>query len=92
MLSKNETKLRQELQEKLYDTNIFSPEYVEILDQIYLLNYKDNNDEEFTNYHQCMEETKMKARASIDPDWYEFMAECGKKNYYETLYYKKFVK
>jgi hypothetical protein len=39
-----------------------------------------------------MEETKMKARASIDPDWYEFMAECGKKNYYDSLYYKKFVK
>ena len=92
MLSKTEIELREKLKQTLYDTNVFSPEYIEILDQMYLLNYKDNNGEEFTNYHECMEETKMNARASIDPDWYEFMAECGVKNYYDSLYYKKFVK
>ena len=92
MLSKTETTLRQELQEKLYNTNVFSPEYIDILDQIYLLNYKDTTGEEFTNYHKCMEETKNKARASVDSDLYEFMAECGKKNFYDSLYYKKFIK
>ncbi len=92
MLSKTETKLREELKEKLYDTNVFSSEYIDLLDQIYLLNYKENTGEEFTNYHKCMEETKNKARSSVDSDWYEFMAECGKSKYYDSLYYKKFVK
>jgi hypothetical protein len=69
MLSKTEIELREKLKQTLYDTNVFSPEYIEILDQMYLLNYKERNDEEFTNYYKCSKQSKFNARSSVDPDW-----------------------
>jgi len=69
MLSKTEIELREKLKQTLYDTNVFSLEYIQILDQMYLLNYKENNNEEFTNYYKCSKEFKFKARSSVDSDW-----------------------
>ena len=69
MLSKTEIELREKLKQTLYDTNVFSPEYIEILDKMYLLDYKERNEEEFTNYHKCSKESKFKARSSVDSDW-----------------------
>ena len=73
MLSKTEIELREKLKQTLYDTNVFSPEYIQILDQVYLLNYKETNEEEFTNYYKCSKESKFKARSSVDSDWADAM-------------------
>jgi hypothetical protein len=69
MLSKTEIELREKLKQTLYDTNVFSQEYIQLLDQMYLLNYKESNNEEFTNYYKCSKESKFKARSSVDSDW-----------------------
>ena len=73
MLTKTEQLQREQLKENLFEINVYAPEYAETLDKIYLLNYKENNGEEFKNYYKCSKNSIFNARSSVDSDWADCM-------------------
>ena len=70
------------LKEKLYDINVYSLEYVSLLDQIIVLQYELNSDEDCKYYYKCSARTKHEARCSAD--------ECYNEAFGEEPYYKYF--
>jgi hypothetical protein len=70
------------LKEKLYDINVYSLEYVSLLDEIIVLQYELNSDENCNNYYKCSAKTKHKARCLAD--------ECYNEAFGEEPYYKYF--
>ena len=62
------TKLEQieKLKEELFETNVYSLEYVELLDKIIVLQYEYNSDENCSFYHRCLPSAKHKARCLAD--------------------------
>ena len=70
------------LKKKLYDINVYSLEYVSLLDQIIVLQYELNSDEDCKYYYKCSARTKHEARCSAD--------ECYNEAFGEEPYYKYF--
>lgn len=62
------TKLEQieKLKEQLFETNVYSLEYVELLDKIIVLQYEYNSDENCSFYYRCLPAYKHKARCIAD--------------------------
>jgi hypothetical protein len=62
------TKLEQieKLKEQLFEINVYSLEYVELLDEIIVLQYEYNSDENCSFYYRCSPSTKHKARCIAD--------------------------
>ena len=73
MLTKTEQLQREQLKESLFEINVYSLEYANTLDKIYLLNYKEDNNEEFKNYYKCSKTSIFNARSSVDTDWADCM-------------------
>ena len=69
------------LREKLFDTNVYSLEYVSLLDKIIVLEYQLNSDEDCNYYYKCSAETKHSARCSADDCYNEAFGEERFYNY-----------
>lgn len=68
------------LKEKLFDINVYSLEYVSLLDEIIVLQYQLNSDDFDSNYYYlCSAELKHKARCLADDCYNEAF---GKKSFY----------
>jgi hypothetical protein len=63
------------LREKLFDTNVYTLEYVSLLDEIIVLEYQLNSDEDCSHYHLCSGEAKHKARCLADDCYNEAFGE-----------------
>jgi hypothetical protein len=69
------------LREKLFDTNVYSLEYVSLLDQIIVLEYQLNSNENCNYYYKCSAEAKHSARCSADDCYNEAFGEERVYNY-----------
>ena len=71
------TKLEQieKLKEELFETNVYSLEYVSLLDKIIVLEYQLNSDEDCNYYYKCSAEAKHSARCSADDCYNEAFGE-----------------
>jgi len=67
------------LREKLFDTNVYSLEYVSLLDKIIVLEYQLNSDEDSSYYYICSAEAKHSARCANDDCYNEVFG--GKRVY-----------
>jgi hypothetical protein len=67
------TKLEQieKLKEELFETNVYSLEYVALLDKIIVMQYEYNSDENCSYYYKSLPETKHKARCRNDESYNE---------------------
>jgi hypothetical protein len=63
------------LREELFDTNVYSLEYVSLLDKIIVLEYQLNSDEDCNYYYKCSAEAKHSARCSADDCYNEAFGE-----------------
>jgi hypothetical protein len=54
------------LREKLFETNVYSLEYITLLDEIIVLQYQLNSDEDSSYYYVCSAEAKHSARCAND--------------------------
>ena len=77
------TKLEQieKLKEELFETNVYSLEYVALLDKIIVLQYEYNSDENCSYYYRCLPEAKHKARCVADDCYNEAFGEESVYNY-----------
>jgi hypothetical protein len=69
------------LREKLFDINVYSLEYVSLLDKIIVLEYQLNSDENCNYYYKCSAEAKHSARCSNDECYNEAFGEERVYNY-----------
>jgi len=69
------------LREELFDTNVYSLEYVSLLDKIIVLEYQLNSDEDCNYYYKCSAEAKHSARCSADDCYNEAFGEERFYNY-----------
>ena len=69
------------LKEELFDTNVYSLEYVSLLDKIIVLEYQLNSDEDCNYYYKCSAEAKHSARCSADDCYNEAFGEERFYNY-----------
>ena len=69
------------LREELFDTNVYSLEYVSLLDKIIVLEYQLNSDENCNYYYKCSAEAKHSARCSADDCYNEAFGEERFYNY-----------
>jgi hypothetical protein len=68
------------IREKLFDINVYSLEYVSLLDEIIVLQYQLNSDElDCKYYYKCSAEAKHKARCVAD--------DCYNEAFGEKLFY-----
>ena len=70
------------LREKLFETNVYSLEYVSLLDEIIVLQYEFNSDENCSYYYRCLPEAKHKARCLADDCYNEAFGENSFYNYH----------
>ena len=70
------------LREELFDTNVYSLEYVSLLDKIIVLEYQLNSDEDCNYYYKCSSEAKHSARCSADDCYNEAFGEESFYNYH----------
>ena len=77
------TKLEQieKLKEELFETNVYSLEYVALLDKIIVLQYEYNSDENCSYYYKSLPEAKHKARCVADDCYNEAFGEESVYNY-----------
>ena len=71
------------LKEKLFDINVYSLEYVSLLDEIIVLQYQLNSNEFDCNYYYlCSGESKHKARCLADDCYNEAFGQESFYNYH----------
>jgi hypothetical protein len=81
------------LKEKLFDINVYSLEYVSLLDEIIVLQYQLNSDEFDCNYYYlCSGEAKHKARCLADDCYNEAFGQESFYNYYGIAKYNNMKK
>jgi hypothetical protein len=69
------------LKEKLYDINVYSLEYVSLLDEIIVLQYQLNSDEDCSYYYKSSARSKHLARCLADDCYNEAFGEDSFYNY-----------
>jgi len=72
----------EKLKKQLFEINVYSFEYVELLDEIIVLQYEYNTDENCSFYHKCLPFTKHKARCKADECYNEAFGDKSVYNYY----------
>jgi hypothetical protein len=71
----------EKLKEQLFEINVYSLEYVELLDEIIVLQYEYNSDENCSFYYKCLPSAKHKARCIADDCYNEAFGSKSVYNY-----------